>query len=381
MLIDGVDVNLRTHELKQCPLYVAARSGQNHAIVKFLIDRGADVNAEDRGRSRPLRIGCLHNVIRVGLLLDSGADIDAVGYYGTALRDAYWVEDDGSVQLLVARGAKVNLGDSARNGVMDFPLVIACLRGHVVTVQHLINHGADINVVDSTYGTALTAACSTGREAIVRLLLENGADIEGTEKIGDPTALIAACSGGHDSIVRLLLDLGAKASEPLIAPILYNFSNGAFEISPLHIAAWNDSVVITQLLIDYGADINTQPDKIGTPLVLAAHQGNYSMVKFLLDNGADVLATCDYFVNALVAAAKDRHEKVIQLLLSHGARFCKSDWEGLRDWESEGYLLRLDSIYEKVKGKDIQATIEALLVARGITSLYAEEIFDTLEYL
>ena len=371
ILVDGVDVNLRTHYSGICPLHFAARSDRNYAVVKLLLDRGADINAEERMRRRPLQIAAACGAIRVGeLLLDNGADVNAAGDLGTALYEACEAGDEGMVQLLVERRAKVNLGDSG-NGDMHFPLVIASWLGYVMIAQHLINHGADVNVVDSSFGTALTAACSKGYEAIVRLLLQNGADIEATGGTGRFTALLKACCGEYESIVRLLLDAGAEASRPSFLRRDDHFPSRAFEISPLHSAAWNDTVKVAQLLIDYGADVNAQSDQIGTPLVLAAYKGNYSMVEFLLDNGADVLATCDYFVNALVAAADGTHEDVIQLLLSHGARFCKSDWEGLRDWDCEGYLLKLDSIYEQVKGEDMQKTIEVLLAAKGLTSYYA----------
>ena len=105
------------------------------------------------------------------------------------------------------------------------------------------------------------------------------------------------------------------------------------------------------------------------------------MVEFLLNKGAYVHAIGHFFVNALVAAALPRHWRILQLLLSHGARFCKSDWEVLRDYDKEGYLLKLDSIYERVKGKDIQETMEALLAAKGLTSCYAGEISGEIRYL
>ena len=120
--------------------------------------------------------------------------------------------------------------------------------------------------------------------------------------------------------------------------------------------------------------VNIQDDRIGTPLVLAAYRGLYSMVEFLLNKGADVLATGDLFVNAFIAVAHAGHRRILQLLLSHGARFCKSDWEGLRDWESEEYLLELDSIYEQVKDKDIQETIEVLMAAEGLISRKAKDL-------
>ena len=199
MVIDGVDVNLRTHEGKRCPLHMAACSDQNYAVVKLLVDWGADVNAEDGSGRRPLHSACSNNALRVAeLLLDNGADVDAASDFGTALCDACTHNSEGMVQLLLGRGAKINLGDSD----MNFPLVVACQKGNVMIAQHLINHGADINVVDPSYGTALTTACSYGKEAIVRLLLQNEADIETTRGTRRPTALLKACYSEHESIVR-----------------------------------------------------------------------------------------------------------------------------------------------------------------------------------
>ena len=174
--------------------------------------------------------------------------------------------------------------------------------------------------------------------------------------------------------MRLLLDSGAQASKQVP-------HESKIKISPLHGAAWECSVRVAQLLIDHGADVNTRYDRIGTPLVLAAYQGRYSMVEFLLNKGADVLATGDLFVNALVAAAQGRHRRILRLLLSHGARFCKSDWEGLKEWYGEGYLLKLDSIYEQVNGKDMQETIEVLLAAKGLISNKAELISRSIEIM
>ena len=378
MLIDGVDVNLRTRDSKDCPLHLAACSDRNYAVVKLLLDRGADINAEDSVRERPLHSACSNNALRVAeLLLDSGADVDAASDFGTALQYACIMNSEGMVQLLLERGAKVNLG----NSFMDFPLVIACQRGYVMIAQHSINHGADLNHVDAFSWTALTTACSYGKEAIVRLLLQNGVDIEATGGTDCPTALCIACDCEHKSVVRLLLETGAEASKPSILLGVDDLHSRAFQISPLHSAVWKDTVETAQLLIDYGADVNAQSYRIGTPLVLAAYKGSYSMVAFLLDNGADDLATCDYFVDALVAAADGMYVDVIHLLLSHGARFCKSDWEGLRDWDGEGYLLKLDSINDQVEGKDMQETIEVLLAASGLMSREAQAIPKRIPFL
>ena len=383
MLIDGVDVNLRTDSSRVRPLHAAIRLDNNYAVVKRLLDRGADVNAEDDNTMRPLSIACSWNAVRVAeYLLDNGADIDAGGHHYTALFEACRRGKEELVRLLLRRGANVELG-GVGDGFAYVPLLQACRSGFIMIAQDLIAHGADINRTDSFVGIPLALACYYGYEAIARLLIQKGVDIEAVIPPKYLTALGHACSRGHEAIVRLLLDSGAKANMQSAMRLKIEGGGSGKQaihtievgISPMHGAALEGSVKIAQLLIDHGADVNTQDDGIGTPLILAAYKGLYPMVEFLLNKGADILATCDYFVSVLVAAAQgSRHRGILQLLLSHGAQFYKSDWESLRNQCNEGRLRNLDTIYEQVKDKDKQETIEVLMAAEGLISRKAKDL-------
>lgn len=389
MLIDGVDVNLCTDQSKESLLYAAVCSDNNYAVVKLLLDHGADVNAKSHRKVPPLHRACEYDAIRVAkLLLDNGADIDAIDNRHTALYAAGRSGNEEVVRLLLARGANVDLG-GVGDGFACVPLLYACRTGFIMIAQDLIAHGADINRTYSSIGTPLALACYYGHEAIARLLIQKGVDIEAVRSPEYLTALSHACFRGQESIVRLLLDSGAEANMQSAVRLKIEGDGSGKQaihtievgISPMHGAALEGSVKIAQLLIDHGADVNTQDDKIGTPLILAAYKGLYPMVEFLLNKGADILATCDYFVSALVAAAQgSRHRGILQLLLSHGARFYKSDWESLRNQCSEGRLRNLDTIYEQVKDKDKQETIEVLLAAKGLISNKAENISKYIRY-
>ena len=95
----------------------------------------------------------------VRLLLDKGADVNAQdGRYGTALQAASAGGYEAVVRLLLNKGADINVQDS-RYGTA---LQAASARGHEAVVRLLLNKGADINAQDGRYGTALQAASIGG---------------------------------------------------------------------------------------------------------------------------------------------------------------------------------------------------------------------------
>lgn len=63
-------------------------------------------------------------------------------------------------------------------------------------------------------------------------------------------------------------------------------SNNDFKVAPLHSAVAAKSLVITQLLLEHGADPNVQQQNDVTPLHAAAHNNSIDIVKALLAAGA-----------------------------------------------------------------------------------------------
>jgi ankyrin repeat protein len=82
---------------------------------------------------------------------------------------------------------------------------------------------------------------------------------------------------------------------------------------------------VVEVLLDNGADVNTQGGKYGNALQAASHMGNDKVVKMLLKKGADVNAPAGFHASALDAASAGGHRRVEQILGDHQANLARED--------------------------------------------------------
>jgi ankyrin repeat protein len=136
----GADVNMSPsgdlaveHILAgQTPLYGAAKKGHYH-ICKFLLENGAEVNAQTMTGATPLY---------------------------TAVEEGHFE----ICQLLIEYGADVNLcpkGDWARelNINQQSPLLLACIKNNTQIAELLLENGADVNLVNERGSSPLLVVC------------------------------------------------------------------------------------------------------------------------------------------------------------------------------------------------------------------------------
>lgn len=108
----------------------------------------------------------------------------------------------------------------------------------------------------------------------------------------------------NKEIVKLLIEYGANVN-----------AKNLTGMTPLHILCSthsNDTIIVAKLLIDNGADINTQEYVYRfTPLHLAAKAGNKKLINFLLDSGADKDIEANY---SKKAEDMTNNQEIIELI-------------------------------------------------------------------
>ncbi|OKL62160.1 hypothetical protein UA08_02170 [Talaromyces atroroseus] len=260
-------------------LMVASYFG-HEAIVKILLERGAEVNSKDSEYGRTPLLWAIVNGYEaiIKLLLDKGAVIDLKddAYGQTPLSWATKYGHETIVKLLLDKGAEI---DSKNDGHNWTPLLLAAKVGDEAIIKLLLDRGAGIDSKDSENGwTPLFFAVENGDKAIVKLLLDRGADVEAKDKDYGWMPLSMAVENGDEAIVKLLLDKGAK----------FNFEDGAYVQMPLSLAAENGNEAIVKLLLDKGARVNSKNRYGQTPLSKATKKNHKVIMKLLLDKGAEV---------------------------------------------------------------------------------------------
>lgn len=251
------------------PLHWVSMNADRKESVKWLIDRGADVNAESKDGTTPLHQAASFGQNEIAtILIHAGANVDPRNRRGeTPLMLAGSPE---TAKALLAAGAKLN----AVNKVGKNALTHAMYRNPDVAI-FLIRKGIDFKKKDRLGKTALHEAIRQGHSKLITLLIEKGAILEGKNGNED-TILTCAARKGDAAILRMILGSGISKS------ILRDFKKKAL----LYAALTNPDTV--KLLLSNGAEINARDSKGYTPIHLAVQWDVDAVVKCLDASGAEL---------------------------------------------------------------------------------------------
>jgi hypothetical protein len=174
------------------------------AAVRQLLDSGLDPNEDPTGDcSTPLALAATRgNGEILRMLVERGASVNAPASLdgSTALHCVAGLADDaaGMVGVLVQSGADVD----AASGDGTTALMLAAARGHAATVAALLKSGPDLEVRSAIGKTAAEMAFAANRRDIVELLRRAGA------RIPLPVAANEDEAMGQTGLVSIATDAG-----------------------------------------------------------------------------------------------------------------------------------------------------------------------------
>jgi len=159
------------------------------------------------------------------------------------------------------------------------------------------------------YGFSLLHAfAKLGHEGLVQVLLDKGASPNGRDDRNGSTPLIYAAGEGRTKIVEILLNAGADIESQM--------KDGS---TSLIWATCNQREEVIQLLLARGAATEATDSEDCTALIYAASYGDQKTVSLLLEHGAKPCARGKNRYTALIMAASKGHESVVRTLLEKGA--------------------------------------------------------------
>lgn len=217
-----------------CASNTAVHGSEVFEIIKYLIDKGADVNVNSPlMASVSLEAGCNMgvssgnafyadiNIEIIHLLIKNGANVNFCCDNGTTILMEAMKRINGFelAKILVANGADVNHKDKNQNSC------IFHLDGEYHVAEYLLDdilrllldNGADINAKNNMGMTPLMHYALKGEDRLVKILLENGADINAKSEM---TAFDLA---GSDEIKNLIKSTKNNNPQKLVK-LLKNFT-------------------------------------------------------------------------------------------------------------------------------------------------------------
>jgi len=249
-------------------IHVAAGGG-HRAVVEYLLEQSADLNAADFFRTQPIHY--------------------AAGYGHREM-----------VAYLLEQGAELNAADNIGTQAIH----VAARKGHREVVAYLVEQGADLNATDHYRTQPIHEAARNGHREMVAYLVEQGADLNAADKFGKQP-IHEAAKKGHREMVCFLISNGAVLK---CLPIINSEINwNGLLLSVLSACGESDYLPMIWL---YGLDVEVNLSQL---FMMASGQSELATVQAILDDHEDKLSEDD-LIQALVGAATAGHASIVDCI-------------------------------------------------------------------
>lgn len=260
------------------PMIVYAYEIKQVKVVKFLAEKGANIDSENPSKDSLLQIAVQKNDINtVKFLAEKGASIDRKGSMG---KTAFFMAVEKGYlktgEYLVQKGASADAVDYSGRNIMH---LLAAGKSNGKAIASFASSGVDINKRNSSGLTPLMTAITSKRWENVQPLIDAGADFSFTDSTGK-TLLVMAIETKNPTLASYLVTKGIDVKK--------RDTSGR---SSLHAAAsmkgkqWD--TLIAQI-IQKGGNPNEGDSQGVTPAGIAIDSYNSAGFKVLLDNGLNV---------------------------------------------------------------------------------------------
>lgn len=306
-LIDnGADVNAVSTD-NYTALHFMAKS-TNFAMAKLLIKKGADLNKKDKSGNTPIFYTIKKtNTQMLKLLIDNGADINIKNKFGyTPLVFAITKQNTPIAEMLINKGANIKVKDELKRT----PLFYAVKYTNTVLIKLLIEKGASIKVKDTYKRSLLHYAIEYANLDVVKLIVLAGANLESkygeTEPLVDATSKTVVGDEPYDRPLNRHSRLKRPKHDSIDTPL-----EAAVKLGKLDIVAY---------LMKHGAKLSIAKNdaKLSDILYYVVKAGNLKTVKFLVDSGESIYPRTRYGYYFLHTAAEYGHLNLVKYFISMG---------------------------------------------------------------
>ncbi|XP_073236991.1 uncharacterized protein [Porites lutea] len=310
------------YQFSLTPLHLACWYGQE-SVVKLLLERGANVNAEDRFQRTPLQKAERHNHYSiVQLLMNSNARPSyqqPLSLKSLAEKAFLRVDTRSGFNLLTAAVFEENYNVVSKAFVLldnlETQMGISAVAD---TLANLETKRSGHHKIESLYRETVDKVntlselhqCGHGNDAekAVELVLNDGLDIN-TPALRNRTPLLWASLSSSGEFIETLIDLGANV----------NAQRAGDKVTPLILCAhWNNFMAVN-LLLDHGADVNIASADGNSPLHTAVSKGFFDITKLLVQKGSNVNLRNKEGRTPLFLGIKNKQKQLIKLLIENEA--------------------------------------------------------------